>query len=480
MRTLLVAEHIRIAQNGLLWSAQTQGEGIMNPQIFREYDIRGLVDKDLTADVAEKLGLGLGTLVRRAGGRSVVVGRDCRESSTRFREALARGVTSTGIDVYDLGIIPTPLSYFGANTLPVDGLAMITGSHNPPEYNGFKLGVGKTTMHGTEIQELRALIEKGQFESGRGKIRDFDIITPYSHFVRQTISVGRKGMKIVVDAGNGVGGHVAVPLFQSMGFDVVPLFCEMDARFPNHHPDPTVVENMQDLIREVKKQGATVGIAYDGDADRLGVVNDRGEILWGDQVLILLAREVLKEAPGAAIIGEVKCSLTLYEDVARRGGRAIMWKAGHSLIKAKMKEEGALLAGEMSGHIFFKHRYFGFDDGIYSSARLLEILTRGDQKISELLADVPKTFATPEIRVDCPEEVKFSLVRRAVKYFRDRKYEIVDVDGVRVVFPDGWGLIRASNTQPILVLRFEAKTQARLDEIRKLIEGALAELRRSA
>ncbi len=452
----------------------------MNPQIFREYDIRGLVDKDLTTDVAEKLGLGLGTLVRRAAGRSVVLGRDCRESSTRFRDAMAKGLTSTGIDVYDLGVIPTPLSYFGANTLPVDGLAMITGSHNPPEYNGFKLGVGKTTLHGHEIQGLRELIEKGRFESGSGRVHDFDIITPYGHFVRQTVSVGRKGMKIVVDAGNGTGGHVAVPLFQSMGFDVVPLFCEMDARFPNHHPDPTVVENMQDLVREVKKRDAPVGIAYDGDADRIGVVNDRGEILWGDQLMILFAREVLKEAPGAAIVGEVKCSMSLYEDIGKHGGRPIMWKAGHSLIKAKMKEENAMLAGEMSGHVFFKHRYFGFDDAIYSSARLLEILTHTDQKLSQLLSDVPKTFSTPEIRVDWPEETKFSVVRRAVKYFRDKKYEIVDVDGVRVVFPDGWGLIRASNTQPILVLRFEAKTQARLDEIRKLIEDALAELKRSA
>ena len=451
----------------------------MNSHIFREYDIRGLVDKDLTEDVAETLGLGLGTRIRQAGGHMLVLGRDCRESSTRFRHALARGVTATGIDVYDIGVVPTPLTYFAANTLPADGLAMITGSHNPPEYNGFKLGVGKTTLHGSEIQELRTLIENGRFERGEGHARDFDIVTPYTHFVRQTVPIGRKGMKVVIDAGNGVGGFVAVPLFQSMGFDVVPLFCEMDARFPNHHPDPTVVENMEALVREVKRQKAPAGIAYDGDADRLGVVDDQGEIRWGDQLMILFAREVLKEVPGSAIVGEVKCSMTLYEDIARRGGRPIMWKAGHSLIKAKMKEENAMLAGEMSGHIFFRHRYFGFDDAIYSSARLLEILTHTDRKLSELLSDVPKTFASPEIRVECPEDVKFSLVRRAVDYFRDRKYEIVDVDGVRVVFPDGWGLIRASNTQPILVLRFEAKTQQRLDEIRKLLEGVLDELKRS-
>ncbi len=399
----------------------------MNPHIFREYDIRGLVDKDLTVEVAQKLGLGLGTIIRRAGGRSAALGRDCRESSTRFREALAKGLTSTGIDVCDIGVVPTPLCYFAANTLPVDGLAMITGSHNPPEYNGFKLGLGKTTFHGREIQELRKLIESGKFERGAGVVRPFDIVTPYTHFVRQTVSVGRKGMKVVIDAGNGTGGEVAVPLFRSMGFEVVPLYCEMDARFPNHHPDPTVVANMQDLIREVKDRRAPVGIAYDGDADRIGVVDDRGEILWGDQLMILFSREILKESPGAVIIGEVKCSMSLFEDVARHGGRPVMWKAGHSLIKAKMKEEQALLAGEMSGHLFFKHRYFGFDDAIYSSARLLEILSSEDRPLSGLLSDVPKTFASPEIRVDCPEEQKFDLVARAVRYFRDRKHEIVDV-----------------------------------------------------
>lgn len=454
----------------------------MNPHIFREYDIRGLVDQDLTVEVAEALGRGLGTTVRHADGRVVVLGRDCRESSTRFGEAMTRGLTATGVDVVDIGVVPTPLTYFAANTLPVDGLAMITGSHNPPEYNGFKLGVGKTTFHGHEIQALRRLIESGRFESGRGTVREHDIGTPYAEYVRGNVRIGPsgRGMTVVVDAGNGTGGHVAVPLFTSLGFEVVPLYCEMDARFPNHHPDPTVVANMQDLIREVARRNAPVGIAYDGDADRIGVVDDRGQILWGDQLMILFARAVLAENPGAAIVGEVKCSMTLYEDVAARGGRPIMWKAGHSLIKAKMKEENALLAGEMSGHIFFRHRYFGFDDAIYASARLLEILTHADRPLSALLADVPKTYATPEIRVDCPEEKKFDLVRRAVDFFRDRQYSIVDVDGVRVVFPDGWGLIRASNTQPILVLRFEAKTERRLDEIRRLIEGALEELRRAA
>jgi phosphomannomutase/phosphoglucomutase len=452
----------------------------MNAHIFREYDIRGLVDKDLTVEVVELLGKGLGTVVRRQGGRSIVVGRDCRESSTRFRDALCRGLTSTGLNVLDVGVVPTPLTYFAANTLPVDGLAMITGSHNPPEYNGFKIGAGKTTFHGHEIQALRKLIEARDFETTTlpGTVNPYDIITPYNHFVRQTVKVGRKGMKIVIDAGNGTGGAIAVPLFESMGFDVVPLFCEMDATFPNHHPDPTVVENMQDLIAAVKREKAEVGIAYDGDSDRIGVVDDQGNILWGDQIMILFSRYVLKDSPGAAIVGEVKCSYTLYDDIAQKGGKPVMWKAGHSLIKAKMKEEHAELAGEMSGHIFFKNRYFGFDDAVYSSARLLEILTHEKQKLSELLADVPKTYASPELRVDTVEEKKFEIVKRATEWLRQAGHALVDVDGVRVTFPDGWGLIRASNTQPILVLRFEAKTPERLEEIRQLIEGTVAKMQR--
>ncbi|MHA7634075.1 phosphomannomutase/phosphoglucomutase [Corallococcus sp. M7] len=449
----------------------------MNAHIFREYDIRGLVDKDLTIEVVELLGLGLGTMIRRKGGTSIVVGRDCRESSTRFRDALAKGLTATGLDVYDVGVVPTPLTYFAANTLPVDGLAMITGSHNPKEFNGFKIGAGKTTFHGPEIKELRRLIEAKDFatSSKPGKVTPYDIITPYNHFIRQTVKVGRKGMKIVIDAGNGTGGAIAVPLFESMGFDVVPLFCEMDADFPNHHPDPTVVENLQDLIKKVKEVKAEVGIAYDGDSDRIGVIDDQGNVLWGDQLMVLFSRYVLKESPGAAIIGEVKCSYTMYDDIAKHGGKPIMWKAGHSLIKSKMKEEHAELAGEMSGHIFFKHRYFGFDDAVYASARLLEILTQEKQSMSQLLSDVPKTFASPELRFDTTEEKKFAMVKRATEILRDAGHKVVDVDGVRVTFEDGWGLIRASNTQPILVLRYEASTEARVKEIQALIDRTVAQ-----
>ncbi|HZZ86282.1 MAG TPA: phosphomannomutase/phosphoglucomutase [Anaeromyxobacteraceae bacterium] len=453
----------------------------VSPTIFREYDIRGIVDEDLTEQAVELVGKALGSqlAVERAHDepRAVAVGRDCRLSGPRFFERLVAGLTSTGCDVVDLGVVPTPLTYFAAATLPVQGLCMITGSHNPPEYNGLKVGVGKSTLHGSGIQALRQRIEAGKFVRGQGRVRAHDIVTGYRDYVRKNLQPGPKKLKVVVDAGNGTGGVVAVPLFESLGFEVVPLFLEMDGRFPNHHPDPTVEANLAQLKAKVLEVKADLGIAYDGDADRVGAVDELGNVLWGDQLMILFARSLLEEQPGAAIVGEVKCSMNLYDDIARRGGRPIMWKAGHSLIKAKMKEEGAVLAGEMSGHIFFAHRWFGFDDGIYSSGRLLELLSKADRPLSQLLADVPTTFASPEIRVDCPEEKKFEVVKRAQAWFSER-YEAVTVDGVRVTFPDGWGLVRASNTQPLLVLRFEATSPERLREIEALVTGKVEELKR--
>jgi phosphomannomutase/phosphoglucomutase len=386
-------------------------------------------------------------------------------------------LTSTGVDVLDLGVVPTPLTYFAAHTAGVDGICMITGSHNPPEYNGLKVGLGAATFHGEEIQALRRLAESGRFAEGRGTVAAYDVVGPYQRYVKENLRLGPRRLKVVVDAGNGTGGVVAVPIFEALGIEVVPLFVEMDGRFPNHHPDPTVEKNLEDLKAKVLETRADVGIAYDGDADRVGAVDEKGNVLWGDQLMILFSRALLAENPGAAIVGEVKCSMTLYDDIARRGGRPIMWKAGHSLIKAKMKEEGALLAGEMSGHIFFGHRWFGFDDGIYSSARFLELLSRTDAPVSALLADVPKTYATPELRADCPEDKKFEVVRRAQEFFKAR-YQAVTVDGVRVVFPDGWGLVRASNTQPLLVLRFEATTPERLAEIQRLVRGKVDEILR--
>lgn len=451
----------------------------MNAHIFREYDVRGLVDKDLTDEVAELLGKGLATLTKRAHGKTLAVGRDCRTHSERLQNAFVKGAISTGVNVIDVGVGPTPIVYYAANSLPVEGLAMITGSHNPPEYNGFKIGVGKTTIYGEDIQKLRRLIEANDFETSKtpGTVSKFDAHTPYLHFVQSTVKVGRK-LKVVVDAGNGVGGAVAVPLLTRMGYEVIPLYCEMDGRFPNHHPDPTVAKNLEALIAKVRETKADVGVAYDGDADRIGVVDDQGTIVWGDKLMILLARDVLKAEPGAAIVGEVKCSFTLYDDIKAKGGQPIMWKTGHSLIKAKMKESHAALAGEMSGHIFYKNRFFGFDDAPYTTARLLEILSHEKAPLSKLLADVPVTYSTPELRFDTIEEKKFALVKRCIELLKAKNLTLNEVDGVRVTWPDGWGLVRASNTTPILVVRYEATTEARLKEIQTLIDGVIAQAKK--
>lgn len=450
--------------------------GQVNPVVFREYDIRGVAGTDLTEETVGLVARALGTKVREAGGSRVVVGRDARLSGPAFHRAAVAGLLATGCDVVDLGMVPTPLTYFAAQTLDVQGLCMITGSHNPPEYNGMKIGVGKTTLYGEAIQEILRTVQAGRFATGQGQVTAHDIVTPYQDYVARNLKPGPRRLKVVVDAGNGTGG-VAVPIFQRLGWEVVPLFLEPDGRFPNHHPDPTVEKNLEHLKAKVLETGADVGVAYDGDSDRVGAVDEKGQVLWGDQLMILFSRAILKERPGAAIVGEVKCSFTLYDDIRKHGGRPIMWKAGHSLIKAKMKEEHAELAGEMSGHIFFGHRWLGFDDGIYSSGRLLELLTHAGAPMSTLLADVPRTFSTPELRVDCPEEVKFELVRRAQAHFAAR-HRAVTVDGVRVEFDDGWGLVRASNTQPILVLRFEATSEARLAEIRRLVEDEVARLLR--
>ncbi len=453
--------------------------------VFREYDIRGLVANELTPDFARTLGQGLGTLLLKKhpgrAGLRMVVGRDIRTSSNALRDGLVDGITSTGVGVIDIGVVATPLTYFAANTLEgVDGLVMITGSHNPPEFNGFKSGFGKTTFHGHEIQELRKACESGQFATSatRGQVTTHDIIRDYSDYVVKNLKLGPRRPKVVVDAGNGCGGFIAVPLLERLGFPVIGQFIEPDGTFPNHHPDPTVVKNVEPLIARVRMEKADVGIAFDGDADRIGAVDEKGSILWGDQLLVLFAREILKEKPGATFVSEVKCSMAMYDDLERRGAKAIMWKAGHSLIKAKMAETGAELAGEMSGHMFFKHRWFGFDDAIYSTCRLLEILSHTDAPLSSLLADLPKTYASPEIRADFPEEKKF----RAVELCRARLQKLapktIDVDGVRAIWPDGWGLVRASNTQPLLVLRYEATTESRMQEIERTVEGVLADVRR--
>ena len=446
----------------------------INPQIFREYDIRGVVNKDLTPDIVKTLGQGFGTHMAQSGRRDLVVCRDGRLSSKAFAEALIEGLLSTGCNVVNIGLCPTPVYYFSVFHLDKEGGMVVTGSHNPPEFNGFKVSVGKSTIFGKEIQNLRRLIEKGEFVKGKGNLSEEEIIQPYQEYIKKNIRVKKK-MKVVIDAGNGTGGVVAGPLLRDLGCELEELYCEVDGRFPNHFPDPTIPENLKVLRDRVKKTRADVGIGYDGDADRIGVVDDQGNIIWGDQLMILFSREILKDQEGAAFVAEVKCSQNLFDDIEKHGGKAMMWKTGHSLIKEKMREEKAVLGGEMSGHIFFADRYFGYDDAIYASCRLIELLSKTDQKLSQLLSDVPRTFITPEIRVDCPDEIKFKVVE-TVKEALKKDHPIIDVDGVRVKYEDGWGLVRASNTQPVLVLRFEALTQDRLNAIKDLVEKKVQEV----
>jgi phosphomannomutase / phosphoglucomutase len=445
----------------------------VNPNIFREYDIRGRVPEELNRETAYRLGQCFGAYYRGFGAKRISLGRDCRLSSPELRLGVMEGMMDAGMDVKDVGMVPTPLLYFSLHHLDVDGGIQITGSHNPPEYNGFKICLGKTTIYGEEIQKLRKIAESGSFSKGKGSVETREVIPPYREEVLKRIRCGQEERKVVVDAGNGVAGLVAPELYARMGVEVEKLFCEPDGLFPNHHPDPTLPENLKHLVQRVSDTSADLGIAFDGDADRIGVVDRRGKTLWGDQLMIIFSRDLLKRHPGAKIIGEVKCSQVLYDDIRKNGGVPIMWKAGHSLIKAKMKEEGALLAGEMSGHLFFAERYFGYDDAIYAGARLLEILTNGNKDLDELLAGVPSLVNTPEIRLDCPDDQKFQIVADLASEFK-KQYQVIDVDGARVVFKGGWGLIRASNTQPVLVLRFEAENQKTLQEIQKIFMNKLA------
>lgn len=444
---------------------------MINPEVFREYDVRGIVDKDLTDDFVIQLGKAIGTFAVPRGVKTMTLGMDCRLSSEQYKDAMLRGITSTGIHVIDVGLCATPMLYFSIRHLGTDGGVMVTGSHNPPEFNGFKICVGPDTIYGNDIQELRRIMESGTYIEGNGSYERRNISRPYEDYLYNNVTI-HKDLHIVIDGGNGVAGYFALPLFRRFGCTITDIFCEPDGRFPNHFPDPTIPENLTALRRLVQEKGADVGIGYDGDGDRIGVITDEGRILWGDELLILFSRFILEKNPGAAIIGEVKCSQKLYDDIAKHGGKPIMWKAGHSLIKSKMKQEKALLAGEMSGHLFFADRYFGYDDAIYASARLLEILSLSKKKISELLSDVPETFFTPEIRVPCPDRIKFHVVEDVKEHFQ-KKYDVIDIDGVRIPFEDGWGLLRPSNTQPVLVLRFEATTEERLHTIRKMVEDAL-------
>jgi phosphomannomutase/phosphoglucomutase len=442
----------------------------INPTIFREYDIRGIVDKDLTPDAVRTLGRAMGVYFLRRGKRRVALGRDCRLSSPAYAAALAEGLRAAGCSVVSIGTVPTPLLYFMIFHRKLEAGVMITGSHNPPEYNGFKMMCGEETLYGEAIQDLRRLIEADDLPAdGPGEWTEMDIVPEYTAYVLGLIKLARP-LSVVIDAGNGTGGVVAGPIFRALGCRVTELFCDMDGRFPNHHPDPTLPEAMEALAKAVRETGADLGIAYDGDADRLGVIDDAGRLLWGDQLMILFARDILTDHPGAAVISEVKATQTLYDEIAKRGGRPIMWKTGHSLIKKKIKEEKALLAGEMSGHLFFADRWYGFDDAIYASARLAELLAKSDRRLSTMLSDLPKTFSTPEIRVYASDEVKFRIVAEVAAALKAR-VPVIDIDGVRARYPHGWALVRASNTQAVLVLRFEADSESELESIQAEVKG---------
>lgn len=447
----------------------------MNQQIFREYDIRGLVGTDLTEETVTTLAKAISTYFVRQNVKYVSLGYDARESSPVFCDLFIKAFNQTGLDVLNVGLVPTPLLYYTLFTEKVDAGVMITGSHNPAEFNGFKICLGKSTIHGEQIQEIKEIALSKQFISGNGNFTEKDVLPGYLDFVTNNIQLGKRKPKVVIDAGNGVGGIVGAPLYKRLGFETIDLFIEPDSRFPNHHPDPTIAKNMQDAIEAVKKYEADLAIAFDGDGDRIGVVDENGNILWGDELMTIFSRSILEKNPGSTFIAEVKCSQRLFDDIEEKGGKAIMSKVGHSLIKAKMQETGAALAGEMSGHIFFADRFFGFDDAIYAGARLLEILSNTEKPLSGFLADLPKVYNTPEIRIDCDDERKFEIVRLLTEKFK-QTHKVIDIDGARILFENGWGLVRASNTQAILVLRFEATDENSLNSIRQTVEDSVQKI----
>jgi phosphomannomutase / phosphoglucomutase len=453
----------------------------MNTNIFREYDIRGIVGDHLTDETVAALGRAIGTFFAQNSAKRIAIGYDARKSSPGFCDLLTRGFNESGLDVVLIGMVPTPVLYHTVFTKDVDGGVMITGSHNPPDHNGFKICLGKSTLFGSQIQEIKEIAVSGSFADGTGSVESIEVLGEYCRDIVSKTDFpasredAKKKLRVVIDAGNGMGGVTAVPVYEALGVELIKLFIEPDSDFPNHHPDPTVTENLQDTIAAVHANNADIGLALDGDGDRIGVVDETGRIIWGDELMILLSRSILATNPGANIIAEVKCSQNLFDDIAAHGGTPIMWKAGHSLIKAKMKETHAALAGEMSGHIFFADRFYGFDDATYAGARILEILSKSDKPLSALLADIPPTFSTPELRVDCPDELKFEVVAKIAEHFATTN-EVITIDGARILFENGWGLVRASNTQAILVLRFEADTEENLNAIRSVVEGKVKEV----
>jgi len=441
---------------------------------FREYDIRGIAGTDITEDLGYRLGKAYATMLPAGEQRPIAVARDVRLSGSALQDAVMRGLRESGCDVVDIGVNPTPLAYYTVFRLEMGGCIMVTASHNPGSYNGFKMMVGTSSLYGDDIQQLKQLMQQDMPVAARyGNLSVRSVVADYIRFVTADCPLAR-ALTVVIDAGNGPSGLIAAPLYRRLGCNVIELYCEPDGHFPNHHPDPTIAANMADLADTVRQQHADLGIAFDGDGDRIGIVDEHGDIIWADMLLLCLARHLLKTNPGCTIISEVKCSQHLYAGIDAAGGTAVMWRTGHSPIKAKMKETGALLAGEMSGHMFFADRFFGFDDAAYAGARVMQMLTQTGMSFSELLADVPHAESTPEIRIACSDERKFDLVNEAITHFSGLGYEIIDIDGMRIHFGDGWGLLRASNTQPALVMRFEAPDASRLQTIRHIIEDWVA------
>ncbi len=447
----------------------------MISHIFREYDIRGIFPDELNEDTVYRLGRAFGTYFHEKGANKITLGRDCRLSSPDLAEWLSMGLLASGMTVVDVGMVPTPILYFSLHHLSVDGGIQITGSHNPPEFNGFKICLGHASVYGEEIQAIRKMAESGNFTTAKGILEKTPVDTSYRQYVVGNIQPGPVLRKVVVDGGNGIAGPSAVDIYRRLGFEIKPLFCEPDGRFPNHHPDPTITGNLQSLIRVVREEKWDLGIAFDGDGDRIGVVDREGRIIPADHLMMIFSRDLLTRHKGAKIIGDVKCTQALFDDIRAHGGKPIMWKSGHAITKSKMQEEDALLAGELSGHVFFKERYFGYDDAVYAGARLLEILSHTHEGLSELLTGLPDLVNTPEIRLECPDHKKFGIVTAIVDQFR-KDHDVIELDGARILLDGGWGLIRASNTQPALVLRFEADNEKRLKEIERLFMDKVREL----
>ena len=439
------------------------------PSIFRAYDIRGVVGRTLTADIAHRIGLGIGTEARDRGEQTLIIGRDGRHSSPELAGALVAGLRESGRDVVDIGLVPTPLLYFATHWLQANSGVMVTGSHNGPEYNGVKLIIGGQTLFGDALQTIYRRIVAGDFTRGKGGLSSAGVRADYIGRVTGDISpvANGAGLKVVIDCGNGVAGDVAPQLFRALGHHVEEMYCDVDGAFPNHHPDPSQPENMEALVTRVKQQRADIGLAFDGDGDRLGVVDSAGHIIWPDRQLMVLAKDVLSRNRGASIIYDVKCSRHLKTVVESNGGVALMWKTGHSLIKSKMEEMQAPLAGELSGHIFFKERWYGFDDAIYAGARLLEIMTRSGMSSQDLFAEMPEGVSTPELRVKLPEDSHQTYMQKLKDNVNFPDAQVINTDGVRVEFQDGWGLVRASNTSPVLTLRFEADNQTALERVQE-------------